>query len=99
MYKSESFSINCSDAASVTVVQPNAHSVWTKGNTYDIEVNVAEKVQGQSWSVDLMVLGANCESDLCLHDGVVGNVATNFDGFGKLSYTVPKNIVQYGEVR
>ncbi|GJJ74313.1 hypothetical protein EMPS_06671 [Entomortierella parvispora] len=85
-------------SGSVVFVHPNAQSVWTKGNTYDIEFTPTEKDEGQQWKVSLMVLGGKCSTgDICLSDGVVSEIASNFDASHTLSYTLPKDIVQCGK--
>jgi len=84
---------------SVVFVHPNTQSVWTKGDTYDIEFTPTKEDQGQKWRVNLMILGGKCSSgDICLDDGVVREIATSFDASDKLSYTVPEDIAQCGKV-
>ncbi|KAG0334060.1 hypothetical protein BG000_008669 [Podila horticola] len=85
-------------SGAITFTTPNDASVWTKGNTYDIVVQNDSKDQIAAWRVSLMVLGGKCsQGDICLTDGIVGNIAQGYNTLNKLTFTVPKDLAQHGK--
>jgi hypothetical protein len=86
-------------SGAITFTTPNDASVWTKGNSYDIVVQNDSKDQVTAWQVNLMLLGGKCSNgDICLTDGIVGNIAQGYSTQNKLTFTVPKDLAQHGKV-
>ncbi|KAI8352616.1 hypothetical protein B0O80DRAFT_78792 [Mortierella sp. GBAus27b] len=84
-------------AGKIIVSGPDAHTVWTPGETYRINVqdDYGDKAV-QRWQVDLMVLGGECDG-ICLHDGVVAEISKGHSTQSVLQFQVPVDLVQHGK--
>ncbi|KAG0343658.1 hypothetical protein BG004_005113 [Podila humilis] len=85
--------------AVVTVSTPHEGTAWTMGGTYDIVYKSDTTDLKSLWQVDLALLGGKCrDSEVCLQDGIVANIAQNYTLQDKLAYTVPTNLSHHGKV-
>ncbi|KAK3841248.1 MAG: hypothetical protein J3R72DRAFT_445728 [Linnemannia gamsii] len=83
-------------SCTVTFSQPDAGTVWTPGESYDILITSDAKDAVQSWQVDLVVIGAECDG-ICLHDGVVKEISQGHNLKSTLRFKVPTDLVQHGK--
>src|SRR5690606_2416628 len=86
--------------AGVHISQPNASTVWIQGSTYQItwiEDRSLPAAPPEGYTVNLLVLGAECE-EVCIPDGVVANIANNVQGTDSpINFTVP-TLGHFGKV-
>ncbi|KAF9115251.1 Alpha subunit of the F1 sector of mitochondrial F1F0 ATP synthase, partial [Mortierella sp. 14UC] len=71
-------------------------TVWIPGESYDILITSDAKDAVQSWQVDLVVLGAECDG-ICLHDGVVKEISQSHSLQSTLRFKVPTDLAQHGK--
>ncbi|KAF9906983.1 Alpha subunit of the F1 sector of mitochondrial F1F0 ATP synthase, partial [Linnemannia zychae] len=83
-------------SSTITFSQPDAGTVWTPGESYDILITSDTKDSIQSWQVDLVVLGAECDA-ICLHDGIVKEISRGHNLQSMLRFKVPTDLVQHGK--
>ncbi|KAF9585544.1 hypothetical protein BGW38_001882 [Lunasporangiospora selenospora] len=84
-------------SATITVTNPKASTKWSPGKTYNIEVTDDHQDGVNSWQVSLTVIGAECDGEICLTDGIVAEIAKDYNTGSKLTFKVPEGMVQHGK--
>ncbi|KAF9163024.1 hypothetical protein DFQ26_003026 [Actinomortierella ambigua] len=88
----------CLAVLAIKFDQLNEKSVWIYGRSYSISFSeVPQSARAQRWQVDLMVLGAKCNEEVCTQDGPVARIADNYRLSKKLKWTVPSTLAHHGK--